>query len=1317
MNLRALLSEVKITCEQKIKSLLRSNATRNRTIARKHFSTTNEYVKDSLRKKCEREKFIQLKHSDSAAKFEKNGIMKAHNWPKKKNSKKKNELYLLMNRENNRNVNFHELNVVMTKKIDNMQNIKEVYKFIFYNKDILVPINYVVCIYKIYKLVKKNDYKIVNHHLYVKKNIIGVDIEALNDIARVGEIADYNELNDSLESSGANNGNSGYEMKSGASLPIWENTKDNLRFHCNSATNAFCLDYTNDILQYVLEKINKNFFIKKLTYRHISNLLFSLVNLKYYNIATYLIYVKYINSMYLYLSSQAVSNITYAYALLFNFYSVDFTINYQDYVYKYYTFLSKNGKDHLQKDCINFMFLLLSRCMCIMVTKHLNNLYSSHYDLSSFYDGNLSNWSELNEKEMRCNNPFAVASQSTNVSGAVRKKDRIFQELFVFLWSMSKMKVNNIYIDLLCYLIYRSRKNIMFKLNEKDVCNLIQSVSVYYPVKKLSRMHECKENYEVSLTKGEESPFFLDYDIILRNALLLTIFHVEKFNYHQYSIIFKCAQNLQNFLTIMHSGEGKRGDFHSDDNESYANYLNEEESLKRWEEFPNEGFAVISMGNMARANWEGSTVGSIPTARERVANSPREILKKLTTCIINNLIAKMEEEGEEEGEEGEEEKGSVSRHVDYSKMERTNLNIQHLSIYLFNLVHMNELYVKKELRNKLSSIILTILERKIGLPLYFYKENVNIKIMDDYMQKRYDNLVCLSNINYALNKSNIVNESIILGSSLYFYKLYHEFYDIYKYTQNDNYFYNLIEKVRERILSIFNWTYSSTNISYIPLLSLINYNYLYLIYRSHKKDVFIFLKKMLLPITLYNNITINQLRLILKMLSNFYISFFIQNNGDTSMYKLHDCHDDMLTCMYSLCLIVTNILHNTEHNTFAICGNCNQLHKNEHRYVLFCINMAITLMRFYFYQLYSINESNIQKYILKDIKNKETIMKFYTFYLFVKIHMTNRFVFNRNCFYQFLHFNELSKRKFFHLERILCTNSSEQNYPSRTAKKCSTNLGTDAKKCSNYPSVAIKKGDILPCDNTQGDVKNEPKGSTLKGGENTFKEKVQEDPTNISRDDDQMENTNQSGKTFLYSYINNICNKNYLTDENFHIFYLLQKRIYPFEKKLNRKCVQFLKHHDDILHVDLFNTRLTNEVKKVEDQVILTFRQIKSSKSHIKLYEYIKKVLQKKHGKNGEVKLKNEYIIDKNNLKFVVDIYDKSTNTIFEVNGISHYTKQYLSSEGRNSTSFFYNYKSYYIFKHFLLSGQYNIVYLPLHDGKLCKDIITHYYAQTGKDK
>ncbi|SBS92463.1 conserved Plasmodium protein, unknown function [Plasmodium ovale] len=1306
MNLRALLNEVKITCEQKIKSLLRSNATRNKAIVRKYFSTTNEYVKDSLRKKCERENFIQLKHSDSAAKFEKNGIMKANNWPKKKNSKKKNELYLLMNRENNRNVNFHELNVVMTKKIDNMQNIKEVYKFIYYNKDILVPINYVICIYKIYKLVKKNDYKIVNHHIYVNKSIMGIDIERLNDIARVGEIAEYNELYDSLESRGANDGNSDYEIKSRGSLPRWENTKDNLRYHCNSATNAFCLDYSNDIFQYVLEKINKNFFIKKLTYRHISNLLFSLVNLKYYNMATYLIYVKYINSMYLHLSSQAVSNITYAYALLFNFYSVNFTINYQDYVYKYYTFLSENGKDDLQKDCINFMFLLLSRCMCIMVTKHLNNLYSSRYALSSFYDGNLSNWSELNEKEMRCNKPFAVAGHSTNVGEAVSKKDRIFQEFFVFLWSMSKINVNNIYIDLLCYLIYRSRKNIMFKLNEKDVCNLMQSVSVYYPIKKLSRMHECKENYEVSLTKGEENPFFLDYDIILRNALLLTIFHVEKFNYHQYSIIFKCAQNLQNFLT-MHSEEDKMGGFHRDDNESYANYLNEEESLKRWEELPNERFAVISMRNMTRGNWEGSTVGSIPIARERVANSPKEILKKLTTRIINNLIAKMEEEEEEEEEQQQQqqEKESVSRHFYNSKRERTSLNIQHLSIYLFNLSHMSELYVKKELRNKFSSIILTILEKKIGLSLYFDNENVNIKIIDDYIQKRYDNLVCLSNINYALNKSNIVNESIILGSSLYFYKMYHTFYNIYKYTQNDNYFFNFIEKVRERILSIFNWTYSNTNISYIPLQSLINYNYLYMIYKNHKKDVFIFLKKMLLPITLYNNITINQLRLILKMLTSYYISFFIQNNGDICMYKLHDCHDDMLTCMYSLCLIVTNILHNTKKNTYDICGDFNQLHKDEHEYVLFYINFAINLAKCYFYQLYSINESNIQKYILKDIKNKETIMKFYTFYLFVKIHMTNRLMFNRNCFYQFLHVNELSKRKFCHLERLLCTVSSEQNYPRRIAKKCNSDLG-----------ITTKKGGILPCVNTQDDVKRERKVSTVKGGKNTFQEKVQEDPTYISRDDDQMENTNQSGKTFIYSYINNIYNKNYLPDENFQIFYLLQKRIYPLEKKLNRKCVQFLKHHDDILHVDLFNSRLANDVKKVEDEVILTFRQIKSSKSHIKLYEYIKKVLQKKHGKNGEVKLKNEYIIDKNSLKFVVDIYDKNTNTIFEVNGISHYTKQYLSSEGRNSSSFFYNYKSYYIFKHFILSGQYNIVYLPLHEDKLCKDIITHYYGQTAED-
>ncbi|CRH00427.1 conserved Plasmodium protein, unknown function [Plasmodium relictum] len=1284
MLLRSLFNQIKIIFIKK-NGVFNSNIIQSKQIEKKNFSSTNRYkIKQNEKNNYIKENFIQLKNSDSISKFEKNGIMKISNWPKKKISKKKNELYLLLNKKNNKNINYHELNIIITKKIVNMRNINEVYKYIYYNKDILVPINYVVCIYKIYKLIKNNNYKIVNYSLYINNNIMNINSEELNSIANVNELNDYNELYLNIN------------KKKKDSKKV-ENNKERINlnrgkinmYNNSYSTNGFVLDYNNDILQYVLEKINKNYFIKKLTYRHVSNLLFSLVNIKYYNIITYLVYLKYINNMYVYLSSQSISNIIYAYSIICNFYSIDFTTNYKNYVYKYYLFDNKL-KENLKKDYLNFMFLLLSRYMCIFVVKYFNNNFSSQYDVNSFYNGVLSNFEEFNEKEKK---------NKVNEEMKYESK-KMLQEFFVFMWSMSKIKINNIYIDILYYIIYKNRKHIYMKLNEKDICNLIQSMSIYYPIKKISESKKCNINYKISLKKDEY--FFFDYDEFLKNTLLLTIIHLKKYNYHHYSIIFKSIQIFQNFLSMNNEkknvdafywideydtssennflvfkkeiGKKKKEEVYKaicendiiknnkkdinnnilsslDNNNNNNNY---KPNLKNFNFFSkksineNDNFKKkFDILNLKEYSLESTNIYSI-----------RNILKKLTTLVIKNLIVQIKNENNN--------KHNSSSCSKYS----SSLNLQYISVYLYNLSHMNMAYISNDLKLELCNLIICILQKKMNFVFTFDEKNIDLKMIDAFLQNNYDNIVCLSNINYSLNKNGIINEYIILCSSLYFYKLYHLFYKIYKNTLNEIPFFNYLKKINERILSIYNWTFSHTNISFIPLFSLINYNYLFILYKNENKNIFLFLKKILLPITLYNNITINQLRLILKLLINYYISEFNEYT-----YLSYDYHDDMLSCLYSLCLIITNVSHNLNKECSVDKKNLIINHGEYYYYVNFYINITIDLLKSYFYKLYCVDSSNIQRYFLTGI-NEDLIMKFYTLYLFLKFNINNKFIYNRNYVKKFLNNTVLDKKDFFYQENFL-SNLSELTKGYETI----TNETNENKLSSENSNVETTEKDILKSDKIVNEKYTEKKSFNA-------------------------HNSQKIVEIEISMYVNNIQNKNYIPKKNFEIFYLLQNNLHFSELKINKNNLTFLKKNNVPLNIlDGIDTYMN----KIEEKIFLMFTQIKSSKSHMKLYEYIKYILEKKNGK-GTSNIKNEYIIKKDNFNFIVDIYDENTNTIFEIDGNSHYTKQYSLNKKNKPLNFFYNYKSYYIFKHLLLSKYYNIVHLPLHDNKLCKKIIYNYY-------
>ncbi|CRG93005.1 conserved Plasmodium protein, unknown function [Plasmodium gallinaceum] len=1274
MILKLLLNHTKITAFKR-SGAFNSNNIHKRHIEKKYFSSINKYqVKQNKKNNYEKENFIQLKNSDSSSKFEKNGIMKINNWPKKKISKKKNELYILLNKKDNKNVNFHELNIIITKKINNMQNINEIYKYIYYNKDILVPINYVVCIYKIYKLIKNNNYKIINYNIYINNNIMNISNEELNNIANVNELSDYNELYVNINKK--KNVNKKRENDK-EHINVY-GTKRNM-YNNNYSINGSVLDYNNDILQYVLEKINKNYFIKKLTYRHLSNLLFSLVNLKYYNIITYLLYIKYINNMYVYLSSQSISNIIYSYSIICNFYAIDFTVNYKNYIYKYY-YLDNKLKENLKKDYLNFMFLLLSRYMCIYVVKYFNSNFCSQYDLNSFYKGILSNFEELNEKEKK-----------NKINEEMKYENKmILQEFFVFLWSISKIKINNIYIDLLYYIIYKNRKYIYMKLNEKDICNLIQSLSIYYPYKKLSENKKSDLKYKVSLKKDEY--FIFDYDEFLKNTLLLTLIHLKKYNYHHYSIIFKSIQIFQNFLLI----DDEKNNLHFFNYSDEYNFLDfKKERDKKKEEI----YEIIHKNNIIKYNKEvnnsklnlldnnnsKTSLDNLEFFSKKIINkndkfkkeshilnvkedslksnniySIRNILKKLTTVIIENLIAKIKNEN-----------NNIYNGNNCSKFS-SSLNLQHLSIYLYNLSHMNIFFINNDLKLELFNLIISVLQKKVNFVFTFDKKNINLKMIDIFLQNNYDNIVCLSNINYSLNKNNIVNEYLILCSSMYFYKLYHLFYKIYKYTSNKIYFFNYLEKINERILSIFNWTFSHTNISYIPLFSLINYNYLYILYKKESQNIFLFLKKILLPITLYNNITINQLRLILKLLINYYICVLSKN-----IDKSYDNHEDILTCLFSLSLIITNVLHNLS-KKYDIDKNNLKIDYEKYDYINFYINITVDILKSYFYKLYCVNSSIIQKYFLMEI-NEDLMMKFYTLYLFLKFNIHKKIIYNRNFIKKFLNNVLLDKNEFFDQENLL----SHLSEPTKSYETITFEINEN-NFLSEENNVKIKEKNIEKNDKIINEKSEEKRNFNLLNSQ-----KIHE-----------------MDESIFSIYVNNIQNKNYNPNENFEIFYLLQENLHFSELKINKNNLMFLKKNN--ITLNMFDG-INKEIKQIEEKIFLIFKQTKSSKSHMKLYEYIKFILQKKNG-NITSNIKNEYIINKDNFNFIVDIYDENTNTIFEIDGISHYTKQYLLNKTNKPFNFFYNYKSYYIFKHLLLSKYYNIIHLPLYDNKLCKKIIYNYY-------
>ncbi|GAW81320.1 hypothetical protein, conserved [Plasmodium gonderi] len=1276
MILMSFLNGTKKICERKKEKLVIWTIFQSGKNLKKAFSNSSKHKSKGVPKNLNgKDKFIQLHHSDSATRYHINGIMKANNWPKKNISKKQNELYIFLKNRDNKNVDFHELNIVLTKKIGNMQNFNEVYKFIYYNKDILVPINYVICIYKIYKLTKKKNCSIVNYNMYINNSIVGLNIDQLGLMADLDQVNNYEELNQklsipmerrSIESIANNNihdrggKHTGLTKKKPSSYETNQYELDN-----------FCFDYKNDILQYVLEKLNKNYFIKKLTYRHLSNLLFALINLKYYNIVTYMVYVKYITNMYIHLSSQAISNITHSYALLFNYYSIDFTTCYENYVYKYYTLSDKNinlGKKH---DHINFMFLLLSRWMCIKAITHFNKKCNAKYDMDIFYKGFLSNTEELNEKEKKYNVQF----NSENVK---YENEHFFQEFFIFLWSISKLKINNIYIDFMYYIIHQNRKYIFLKLNEKDVCNFIQSICTFYPIKKLRQTYVSNggnSSYAFCL-RNEKFPTF-DYDAFLRSSLLLALVHLKKCTYQHYSIIFKILRNVQNWSQSNSEGVPNWGDPRTfsqsaeKENEVCICMLSEElDPYSKNNPLYKKGDIFLK---------EYGEKETLLNCRKR--NSIEYIIKKLTKVLVKYLIIKLESENDQ-----------LPFVINYNKYS-SSLNLQHLSIYLYNSSIMDEFYLENKIREKLTKLLISILEKIIKHVHTFDKKCTNLKYMDDFLQKNYEHLVCLSNINYALNKNNIINESIVLHSSIHFYKLYHVFYNAYRNTERSELFFNFLEKINERVLSIYNWTSSHTCMSLMPLFSLINYNYLYILYKKDIKNKLVLLKKMLLPITIYNNITLNQLRLTLKILINYYMSYLecTEDSSNNYLHELENNHDDILTCMYSLSLIITNISHNIR-KTNNIQKNI-KTNNDKCEHVYFYINIANILLRKYFYKLYSLNVGNIKKYILSHFKNEEIIMKFYTFYLFVKINMNNTpLEYDRNTIKKFISSITISKKGFYFLEKLI-SSFSQQNEESSLHRESETE---DSKQ------VHFENSEFL-AQVGNGKVKEKMNNDKTQTNDNFLNEEVYTQSTS----------KNRMNKFPLYS--NNINNKNYSPRENLGIFFLIQKRIHQSEIKMNKKIFLFLKHP----HVfpDIFNPSLDNELRKVEEQVLLAFKQIKSSKSHLKLYDYIKYIYEKKKdGKKESFHIKNEYITNKNNALFVVDIYDENTNTIFEIDGISHYSKQYIPNKSFDSFNYFYNYKSCYIFKHLVLSKFYNILHLPLHNGKLCKSIICNHYSEKNEN-
>ncbi|SOV74478.1 conserved Plasmodium membrane protein, unknown function [Plasmodium sp. gorilla clade G3] len=1474
---------------------------KNEKILRINFCSINKesaikddyFVDPKSKKKKENEingKFIQLKNSDNNAKFALNGLLKTNSWPKKKFSKNKNELYMLQcrnNKEKNKiqqNINFHDLNVIITKKLNNMQNINEVYKYIFYNKDILVPLNYVVCIYKIYKLIKKYKYNIINHNLFINNHISNISSEHLINISNVHEINDYYRIYENLHRREKKKKKKKNDIHLNNNINKYnlEYTYDHIKRinkkYINvdnySVINSFALDYKNDILQYILDKINKNHFIKKLTCRHLSNLLFSLINIKYYNITTYLLYIRHINNMYKHLSSQSISNIIYAYSLLFNFYSIDFTINYYNYVYKYYLF-DEAKKIYLQKDILNLMFLLLSRYMCIHVIKSFNMNYNCNYCLDYFYKGNLSIYDDYKLKEKNSttkntndlknnindntdgntdgnnddnnndnnddnnndnnddnnnNNNYDIINNNKydnindnnydninhdnikhspyfkNKYNQLHKSEntKIFQELFVFLWSMSKLKINNIYIDLLYHIIYKNRKYIYNKLNEKDICNLIQSMSIYYPIKKLSQYYPENINYKIKIKKDEY--FLFDYDDFLINTLLLTIFHIQKFNYHHYSIILKSVQILQNFILLSNDKKKNKNSLYSDhtfdfhdtkkgntnmrnnnyNNNNTNNHYDEiikndffldhqdvstyrEDSVYKNNDFENEDLYlknnnylqiklngynsseytieelqknynndksytpletnnemylhnnlkqhddvnIISTENMNITNNVFFINKSItPLVIPHILYNPKmniinNILKKLTHMIINNLIIKLKNENE-----------SLWKNINYSKY-ISNLNLQYLSIYLYNLCHMNNYYIKEQMKVDMINIIIPILEKQINSLLDFDKKLMNTdKNVDITLQKNYyDHLVCLSNINYSLNKSNIINESIIINSSLYFYKLYRIFFEIHKCNLKacssfDDSFLKYIDKINERILSIHNWTVSHTNIGYIPLLTLTNYNYLYIIYKNQinnfisKNNIFRLLKKVLLPIILYNNITLNQLRLILKL----FINYFMCNLNVQINNIVYDHHYDILTCIYCMSIIITNILHNMNIKyNYNLNENIidKQIEKIYFNYTQYYIYIAINIITNYFYTLYSTNISNIHNLILKN-SNHDVFMKFYTIYLFLKHYSHLKLVYNRVLTKKFLRIEELAKNEFFYFENFLSnlTESDNNNIPcTNVLNKYNSNSFVNENPFEqNVENIMKRKNINININKYNNDSEN--KKTDIKLNPNEYCENINVCMQKISDD--------SKYKEHLKAYINNINNKNKIEKENFDIFILLQKgNISLNERKIDKNIFLFLKHKNNLCFQNLLNENIHKAIKTIEEYIMVMFKNIESSKSHMKLYEYIKNIIDKKHNKGyNQLKLKNEYIINKKDLKFVVDIYDENTNTIFEIDGVSHFTKQYtlIKNNNRNNYKYFYNYKSYYIFKHILLSNYYKIIHLPLYDNKICKNIIYNYY-------
>ncbi|CAA9988598.1 conserved Plasmodium protein, unknown function [Plasmodium knowlesi strain H] len=1215
-----------------------------------------------------KERFIQLRHSDSATRYQANGIMKTNNWPKKKISKKKNELYIFMKKTGNKTVDFHQLNIVLTKKIGEMQNFNEVYKLIYYNKCILVPLNYVVCVYRMYKLAKQKECKIVNYQMHLNSRVEGLSIDELCRMASLDQVNDYGELSQRLSMQGVESTpiRSSYRNGEGRDFPQTERTP--YMMNPQEQTRYLCFDYKNDILQHILNQINKNYFVKMLTYRHLSNLLFALINLKYYDIATYLMYVKHIINMYVHLSSQAIANVTYSYALLFSFYSIDFTVCYENYMYKYYMPTGKGTPGALQHDHINLMFLLLSRWMCMKTITYINGNFKEKYDMDSFYKGVLSNTEELNEREKKYNLQFGCENPK-------HERKKFFQEFFIFLWSVSKLKINNIYIDLMLHTIHQNRKYVFPNFNEKDICNYIQSVCIYYPLKKLSQTCNSSGNSTSAVSLGNETPLIIfDYDALLRSTLLCTLFHLKKCSYQHYAIIFKCLRNLQN-VGDTHNGEGitiwddPMSSSLPCESKSGAHYS----QLDHQSDFSSENYSVHKKGEEARPLYFPKT------------NSLQNILKKLANVVVRNLLTKLKSRND-----------GIFYHVNYCKRSST-LNLQHLSVYLYNLSLMNEFYVEDKAKKELTQWLISILEKGIKRVHYsFDNKSANVKLEDNFLQQSYDNLVCLGNINYALNKSNIINESLIIHSAVHFFKMYHVFYKEYKNSERTASFFNFLQKINERVLSIFNWTFSHTGVAFMPLFTLINYHYLYLLYVKDASNMFVLLKKILLPMTIYNNITLYQMRLILKLLINYYMSHMVnKREGDTNyMNHLDSIHDDVLTCMYSLSLIITNISHNIRSEKLSMEGNTKP-NSDKSEYVYFYINVAHTLLRSYFYHLYSLNAENIRRHILCPSKNEDTLMKFYTFYLFVKINMNKHVHYDRNVVKKFVSSSAIPKKGFYFFEKLL-TSFSEQ-------------------KTGNWGNTEDQDSDSFA--HIDLDMK---EGVQMRdgSGKEAIDEELNEENRTVDNYPNQRNHARMKGnnnKDVLPLYVNNIDNRNYSPRENLGIFYLIQKSIYPKEIKMNKRNLLFLKQPN--VSQILFNPRVDKELRKVEERVLLTFKQIESSKSHIKIYNYINHIYeQKRNARQETFPIQNEYVVNKDNTLFVVDIYDKNTNTIFEIDGISHYTKQYTPNKSMDSFSFFYNYKSYYIFKHLILRENYNIVHLPLHDSKLCRNIICNYYKATSEN-